>query len=648
MKSKKNPFQSLVLFARAICFTLAIAILFALSRLEPACARYVTPADLVAVNELERAEVEVDADGLYRVTIERLIRVTSDEGRDRESIQSIDFNDSSSDLSILQAETINGEQKLAVEKKNIEIKPVGDSSRYFDTIKRAKISFPQVKVGSRLRLKYRIDVKEIPNAGFYSFMADFNWWYLESYDLTIRSRLKLFNWKNDPESVLDIKSSTEGKFHVLRVKSKRPIVRLTTQEESPYIRAERSLSFAVRTLDDWSKYAGLTIARQEALLEHRLPPSMERIREAALKEPDAVSKLDRISALLSQEYRYFGDWRHRNGGFIPRPLDEIHATRYGDCKDLSLSMVAILRSIGIKADIAWTVRGEPHLRPNRDAYQMPLDWFNHAITRVEVDGKIYWVDPTNPVAQSRFVPYDISGKPAFVLNREKPFLDMIPELNSQTSEREWSYIYELGRDRKFKVQGLLKLSGRAAIYQSTNLALRPVDAVKYDLLRVLSYGHKMTDSWIGDLPTGSRIVRDIEVPFRFSISDGGVKTSAGYGFLLNRESVVEKLLEETKARVSDLYLDTPVVWKTREELVGVRRLGRQNLDCDLANEWVHLTRKVSDTSNGVAVNDRVEIIKGVIPNEALLSPEFEAFQTRLRECFFRVSVIYEPASAPEP
>ena len=174
------------------------------------------------------------------------------------------------------------------------------------------------------------------------------------------------------------------------------------------------------------------------------------------------------------------------------------------------------------------------------------------------------------------------------------------------------------------------------------MVYKPVDAVKYELLHQLSFGHKISESTIGELPPSSRIVTDLDVPFGFTLSDAGVRTPAGQGFLLTRESPVDRLIDDVRDRVSDMYLDPPVVWTTREELIGVRLVGHRNMDCDLKTPWINLQRKVFETSNGVAASDRVEILKSIIPNEELRKPEFEKFQVQVRECFYRAAVIFNP------
>ncbi len=632
----------------AFACTLVLLMTFGFQPL--AFARLAEAGDLGSVYESERADVEVDLHGHSKMIVERLIRINNDEGRERESMQFIDFNDRASKLKILVAHTINGKKEIPVSRKNIEVKAVGDFSRFFDVQKKAKITFPNVQIGSKIYLKYELKTNEVPNEGFYSFLADFNWWYMERYQAKIRSRLPLYFWKNDPAGVLEMASSHSGKWYTMEIHSTGPIRLQTTQEENAFIRSERSETFVVSSLESWAQYAGATIVNQEKLFAKPLPPGMEKIREAADSEPTLIQKLDKVASMLSQEYRYFGDWRRRNGGFIPRSLNEIDETHYGDCKDLSLASAAIFRALGLKADIAWTLRGEFHLRPNRDWYKLPVDWFNHAVTRVEApDGKIYWIDATNPVSFARAVPQDIAGKAAFVLRSEHPFLDTIPELSSDTFQMEKNLVYRYQPDRSLKVEGDLKLNGRAAINLTTNIFYKPIETVHYDLIHALSYGFKILNSFVGDFPRGSRIVSDKALKFGFTLADAGVRTSAGYGFLLMRENGIDRLLEDIRDRASDVAVDTPGTWINREEMTGVKRIGKRSLDCDLKSEWANATRVVSDSSDGIVSTDRLEILKSVIPNEVLHTPEFEKFQNALRECFFRAAIVFEarPQALPK-
>lgn len=79
------------------------------------------------------------------------------------------------------------------------------------------------------------------------------------------------------------------------------------------------------------------------------------------------------------------------GGFRPRSIETIWATRYGDCKDASRLLVAVLRRLEVEAVPALVnTRVGPDLQveaPNATA-------FDHCIVRATAEGQHWWVDPT--------------------------------------------------------------------------------------------------------------------------------------------------------------------------------------------------------------------------------------------------------------
>ena len=607
-------------------------------------ARWANPTDLPSVKEFERIDTEVDAQGRTKEIVEYQIRINNDDGRDRESIQNVYFNGRSTKVKILEAKTINGEKATPVAKGNIESKAVGDLSKYFDTQMKTTLTYPNVRAGSKIYLKYQIELSEVAIPGFWSGGASFYDSYQEAYEMRVRSPKPLFTWKNDPGNAIEIKSGKVGTKYEVVVKSKGPIVTLSAQEDRPYLRWDRSILVGVSTLEKYTDYAKSLLPVHEKLATvKKLPPSMEKIREAAAKETTTIAKLNRVHALIAQEFRYFGDWRRRNGGMIPRTLKEIEDTQYGDCKDLSLMSVAIFRALGFKSDLAWVWRGDLPAQPSRAMYQIPIDfYFNHAIARIEDQGKVYWVDPTNPVAFARGTFSDIAGRPAFVLDKSGGFLDDIPPITSVSGKTSRKIVYERQPDRSMKVTSELRLEGKDAIWMVIDGFYKPVETLNYDLVKNLTFGAKVVDYTVGDFERGSRIVNDLVVPLRYELADVGMRTTAGWGFPLSKEDFIPNLLVDTKERVTDVYIEKPGVREMSEEIVGVKRVGSTNLDCEIESEWVRLSRRVTDTASGVSISDRVEVREPIIPFEKVKAPEFALFQKRVRECFERAAVIYEP------
>ncbi len=80
-----------------------------------------------------------------------------------------------------------------------------------------------------------------------------------------------------------------------------------------------------------------------------------------------------------------------DGGFRPRSVETIWETRYGDCKDASRLLVAILRRMGVEAAPALV---NTRTGPNMEHETPTATAFDHCIVRVRLDGELWWVDPT--------------------------------------------------------------------------------------------------------------------------------------------------------------------------------------------------------------------------------------------------------------
>lgn len=155
---------------------------------------------------------------------------------------------------------------------------------------------------------------------------------------------------------------------------------------------------------------GAAVARQVAALRAGHADLHAQVREAV--------------RVVQEDVRYFavalGPGSHR-----PSPPDVVLERRFGDCKDKSLLLAALLRGLGVEADVAVVAsdRGE------RVAELLPSPLvFDHAIVRARVDGVEYWIDPTlrgqgGDLAGLAVPPY---GR-ALVLRADTTELSQVPE-----------------------------------------------------------------------------------------------------------------------------------------------------------------------------------------------------------------------------
>lgn len=93
---------------------------------------------------------------------------------------------------------------------------------------------------------------------------------------------------------------------------------------------------------------------------------------------------------VQREIRYLGI-ELGPGGYIPRQPEEVLRNRFGDCKDMTLLLIAILNNLEIEA--------APFLvnLDVKDAVDVSVPTyaaFDHVIVSTVVDGKTYYLDPT--------------------------------------------------------------------------------------------------------------------------------------------------------------------------------------------------------------------------------------------------------------
>ncbi|NNG01104.1 MAG: DUF3857 domain-containing protein [Desulfobacteraceae bacterium] len=120
-------------------------------------------------------------------------------------------------------------------------------------------------------------------------------------------------------------------------------------------------------------------------------PVIDRI-AGSLVTPGMSNKQKVLAALnyIQKEIRYLGIEIGVNS-HKPRAPEDTVEKRYGDCKDKSVAVVSLLKSMGISAHPVlvhtYDTRNIKDLHPTINA-------FNHVIVRVDVDGEHYWLDPT--------------------------------------------------------------------------------------------------------------------------------------------------------------------------------------------------------------------------------------------------------------
>lgn len=185
------------------------------------------------------------------------------------------------------------------------------------------------------------------------------------------------------------------------------------------------LRFTNLNFNSWEDLAGFSARVSDPMAE----PDDAIVATAKELTKDAASDWEKIQAL--GEYAKAVNYEHvalelgNGGGYTPRPASETFRLRWGDCKDKSTLLRALLKVVGIDSYIV-TLNATDN--DNVDENLPGPFYFNHCITAVKVDdsidtpavyqdenlGRLLFIDPTwnnSPIGE---IPFEAQGGLAVV------------------------------------------------------------------------------------------------------------------------------------------------------------------------------------------------------------------------------------------
>ena len=601
----------------------------------PVQARWMTEEEAGSVVENYLIEYDVQKNGASVQLVDYTVRVQGEDAKTSAGQFTIDYNSATDKVEVIEAYTINGKDQIAVEPGMIEDRDKGKAKDY-DAIKVRSLAFPQVQIGSRIHIRYKITTSKPVLMDRWATQITFSpGLFIDKVVVRLNSEVPLFYKARDPGKLAQIRQ--KDKFH-LEITNKKPLTGWVHAEKDPYFHPQRFTEIVVSTHKDWKEYFSTLNQDVETVLSKPLPQAMRLWVSGAKGEKDAKAKIMYLMEKMSEEYHYFGDWRRHDGGVVPRTLAEIEKSRFGDCKDLSSMLTAMLRALGIEANLTLVRRGE-NPWGEEPAYDLPsLNEFNHAIVQAKADGKVYWLDATNPVASIE--PYsDIAGRAAWVLDPKNPRFDRLPVVGSMAFLHVHEYEYKFDGADNVRVRVKADLKGMASFRIANDLLMNSRSDVLSDTLEYLSEGQELHSFHYVKEPATKRELKDMEVVLEYEA--GRVTFDAGKdAFYVIPDGFLAGAFYETEARESDMRLaEEPFVFR------GTRRLKdtviKQSVPepCRIQSEWMDLERRIEVQEKDVVILQNVDLKKPYITRDEFRSPAFKKLQKATRECFYRSGVL---------
>jgi len=621
-----------------------LAVSLSLAALPPrsAHARFNLLEDAPATLTRDEVTIEVARDGSFVEEEAREILIRNESGRYVAGTLGVVYNARVSKVEVLSAETVLDGKSIPVPPEAIEDKAVATNQPGFDELARITVPYTGVQVGSSVRIRKRTTQREVPFPGHYS-RAFFPGTDLAcgAFRLTIRSKRPLHVAVNDPDGIFAVAHSMDGDTDTLRVNLVKPVYRYLVEEQQySYLSMSRLPYVQVSTDDTLDDAAAPVVAAYETTISGPLPPPFEELANAfAAGGGPFPDRLDALTSSFSQRIRYFGDWRPRNGGYVPRPLADIASSQYGDCKDMATAIAAILRKAGIRADVAWIFRRQTPPDP------LPLatpDEYNHAIVRVVHDGSVYWIDPTNNASFARGIPGDLAGRDALVLEAGKLREENVPFPPPEAGVTRGTGTYLFTPDGNAMITAHLDLLGHQAVWLTGIGRFAAPETVKFAILRGISEGRRVLSGMVGDFDMLSPVVRNISIDLTAVVEGVAIRTTAGLAYRIEHDSLKAFSVVDPGKDQGDLFLGHPSITESVDRIAGSRLVGKNPAPCRVNSPWADASWEIRDDGDDLLVTSRVTLKKPLLTHAEITGPAFADLQKGVRKCFGDYAVVFEP------
>lgn len=607
--------------------------------LPPVQARFAQFNEADAQVDLYNISVNVDKSGNCEILQEVQIKILNESGREQLATQTFVYNKGNETIEVIEARSVQDGNMYKVEKNMIQEKTLAGEANGFDDMNRIQIAYPNVAVGSSVYYRIKINRREPIFEGFYEalFYPGGSEYYINSYNLNIKSKLKLNYEVNDPFKKLQVESAEKNGVYIVTTKLKSALFEKLVFEEG-FLTDKQRTFLQVSTLDNYEQYVKNIAPQYEKVIKSPLPQIFEDIVTRASQLKNQLDQINYVTSELATKIRYMGDWRTVKGKFFPRHFEEVVTSGFGDCKDFASVTVAMLRKLGYRAFPSLVYRGEGTLFEKSNLVET-LD-FNHVIAQVsDQEGKILWIDPTNFVSFAGGIFPDIADRPTLVLNETNPELMMIPQIDHESALYSKKNKVILSPNGDSENSGKYLIEGEAAIAYTGAGLIYSQQELNEKFIYALSgeVSPQEINITFPDLTT--RVVKNIAIEYSYKIPNAAYQTNLGLAYDMS-SSWPETYLNLPKDQVGTVYVGYPKTMQSSIRFVNVNVKSPEALNAEVKTKWFTAKRLCLKEAGDIACQEKVVTLKSFINQEDIASTEFLAAKALLKKYFASSSLIY--------
>lgn len=362
-----------------------------------------------AVILLDETVYRLSSDGSKEKRVHLVYKIHSATAIKELSRHAIIINPATENLERILCTVINGSSRVETSETRMQSLSDPESRLYYDAIAHI-LTVPSLREGSIVDISYSIKTKRADEYGnAFGFINTLGGKFRVLHGNIVIDAPKDRNlysfFKNSDSFQKKIEIRGERKIYQFSIQDIEPIF------EEPYMPhlSEILPMMAITSFHDWEGlyrwYYGLLRGRDtasEAMLSD--------LRTVINPLDTPLEKVRKIFNFVTSRVRYVG-FEFGIGSIRPRSAAETYASGMGDCKDIALVLVALLRAAGLDARLA-LVRTSDH--GEIDISVPWIGFFNHAICYVNLEGG-FFLDGTASFSGFREIPDNDYGVKAFVI-----------------------------------------------------------------------------------------------------------------------------------------------------------------------------------------------------------------------------------------
>ena len=393
---------------------------------------------LILLNQFSH---EVTASGKSRYTTHQVVKILTERGVQNYDDIAIPHTPKAQYITVNVARTIapDGSVVEPPDEAFNNVTPPGllSYNLYSDSMWHV-ISMPALKPG--VCIEYQVTLEDAGAESVGSTSWFWGGYSFQSTDPTLQSAYALrvpqgtdFKWKAvhcqlNPQILHDEETSTY----------------LWTYGETPALKTEYNMPatndivprLSYSSVESWDAVYNWykDIAKDRYTVNQVIKETVEKLTADLLTADD---KIRAIYHFVASQIRYVGI-ELGQGAYQPTPADQVLSVRYGDCKDKTTLMIAMLDLVGIEA---FPVMLNPAPYQRVDLELPSLGQFSHLIAAVPRDnGDYVWLDATADTCSYGDLPARNRGRTGFIIRSDQgEFVDIpisTPEANGLITDTE--------------------------------------------------------------------------------------------------------------------------------------------------------------------------------------------------------------------